>query len=228
MEVKKAPKANLENKKSIFFETGLMIALAVILVSFEWRSPADETLGYISDPTGVIDEDIMVVTKFEEPKPLPPPPPELLRNEFIITEKPTLDDDDIVFSQSDDNSANTVKPIFEEKYDPEDTGEDDVFVVVEEVPKFMGGEVQQWIGKNVKYPSIAAENGVQGKVYVQFVIEKDGSVSNVNVLRGVDASLDKEAVRVIQAMPKWKPGKQRGSTVRVSYTLPINFRLSSN
>ena len=96
------------------------------------------------------------------------------------------------------------------------------------MPSFPGGNVQKWISKNVKYPVLAMENGIQGKVYIQFVIEKDGSITDVKVVRGVDASLDKEAVRVVKAMPKWKPGKQRGKPVRVSYTLPINFQLSNN
>ena len=85
-----------------------------------------------------------------------------------------------------------------------------------------------WIAKNVKYPVLAMENGIQGKVFIQFVIERDGSITDVKVARGVDASLDKEAVRVVQSMPKWKPGKQRGKPVRVAYTLPINFQLSNN
>ena len=93
------------------------------------------------------------------------------------------------------------------------------------MPQFPGGSVQKWIAKNVKDPMIAQENNIQGKVFVQFVIEKDGSVSDVKVARSVDPSLDKEAIRVVKAMPKWKPGKQRGKPVRVSYTVPINFQL---
>ena len=107
----------------------------------------------------------------------------------------------------------------------ESDGEADIFQVVEDMPQFPGGSVQKWISKNVKYPMIAQENNIQGKVFVQFVIEKDGSVSDVKVARSVDPSLDKEAIRVVKAMPKWKPGKQRGKPVRVSYTVPINFQL---
>ena len=93
------------------------------------------------------------------------------------------------------------------------------------MPRFPGGNVQKWITKHIKYPMVAQENNIQGKVFVQFVIEKDGSVSNVNVTRSVDPSLDKEAIRVIQSMPKWIPGKQRKKPVRVSFTVPINFQL---
>ena len=103
-----------------------------------------------------------------------------------------------------------------------------ILEVVEDMPSFPGGNVSKWIAKNVKYPVLAMENGIQGKVFIQFVIERDGSITDVKVVRGVDASLDKEAVRVVQSMPKWKPGKQRGKPVRVAYTLPINFQLSNN
>lgn len=108
---------------------------------------------------------------------------------------------------------------------PEDST---LFVVVEEMPNFSEGNVQQWIGQNVKYPIKAAEQNIQGKVYVQFIIEKDGSVTMPKIVRGADPLLDNEALRVIQSMPKWTPGKQRGKTVRVSYTLPINFALASS
>ena len=108
------------------------------------------------------------------------------------------------------------------EYGEENTGESEIFQVVEDMPSFPGGNVSKWIAKNVKYPVLAMENGIQGKVFIQFVIERDGSITDVKVVRGVDASLDKEAVRVVQSMPKWKPGKQRGKPVRVAYTLPIN------
>ena len=112
-------------------------------------------------------------------------------------------------------------------YDEEyDTDEVIAFVPSEDMPVFPEN-IQKWLSKHVKYPQIALENGVQGKVFVQFVVEKDGSVSNIKVVRGVDASLDKEAVRVVSVMPKWKPGKQRGKAVRVAYTLPIAFQIGS-
>lgn len=226
MEVKKAPKANLENKKNIFLEVGFTIALAIVLVSFEWKSPANETQAYVSDFINVDDVDLIPITKFEDPKPLPPPP-SLIKDIFVITDDPELSDDDIVIPESDQNEANPAAILPDVNYVTE-TDEEAPFVVVEEAPEFLAGSVQKWIAKNVKYPVLAQENGITGKVFIQFVIEKDGSISNIKVLRSVDASLDKEAVRVIQSMPKWKPGKQRKQTVRVSYTLPINFQLSSN
>jgi protein TonB len=105
--------------------------------------------------------------------------------------------------------------------------EEEVFVVVEEMPEFPGGNnaLRKFLGESVKYPVVAQENGIQGKVYVNFVVNKDGSVSGAKIARGVDPSLDAEALRVVNSMPKWKPGKQRGVPVRVSYTVPISFVL---
>ena len=111
--------------------------------------------------------------------------------------------------------------------EPEKPKEEDtkVFDVVEQMPSFPGGNVMAWLSQNLKYPVIAAENGVQGRVVVQFVVEKDGSVSDVHAVKKVDPSLDKEAERVVKSMPKWIPGKQNGSPVRVKYTLPVTFKL---
>lgn len=111
--------------------------------------------------------------------------------------------------------------------EPPKEEENKVFDVVEEQPSFPGGQgaLMQWLRDNIKYPVIAAENGIEGRVIVQFVVSKSGSISNVNVVRGVDPSLDKEAVRVVSNMPNWTPGKQNGTTVNVRYTLPVTFKL---
>ena len=111
--------------------------------------------------------------------------------------------------------------------EPPKEEESKVFDVVEEQPSFPGGQgaLMQWLSDNIKYPVIAAENGIQGRVIVQFVVSKTGSISNVNVVRGVDPSLDKEAVRVVKAMPNWTPGKQNGTTVNVRYTLHVTFKV---
>ena len=110
---------------------------------------------------------------------------------------------------------------------PKHEEENKVFDVVEQMPSFPGGmgALMSWLSQNIKYPVIAAENGVQGRVIVQFVVEKDGSVTDVHVAKSVDPSLDKEAARVVKAMPKWNPGKQNGSAVRVKYTVPVTFKL---
>ena len=131
--------------------------------------------------------------------------------------------------QGNDEVGGEVLKAKEEIAQPEPPKEEEnkVFDVVEEQPSFPGGQgaLMSWLSENIKYPVIAAENGVQGRVIVQFVVSKTGSISDVKVVRGVDPSLDREAVRVVSAMPKWTPGRQNGTTVNVRYTLPVTFRL---
>lgn len=127
----------------------------------------------------------------------------------------------ISFSCNSSNETNTNTPPITKS-----SGEE-VFVVVEDMPEFLDGNVNEWLANNVTYPPEAREKNIEGKVYVQFIIEKDGSVSNVNIVKGKDVLLDNEALRVVKSMPKWKPGKQRGQKVKVSYTLPVNFALSN-
>jgi protein TonB len=127
-------------------------------------------------------------------------------------------------TEADDETIIDAVPVIEEEEEEKD---EQIFVVVEDMPEFPGGELalRKWIASHIEYPVIAAENGIQGKVYVTFVVDKDGSVSNARITRGVDPSLDQEALRVVNSLPKWKPGMQRGKPVRVSYTVPINFQL---
>lgn len=133
--------------------------------------------------------------------------------------------------KGNDESGGTVLKAVENIATPEppkqEAEQNKVFDVVEQQPQFPGGmgALNQWLGSNIKYPAMAAENGIEGRVIVQFVVERDGSVSGVHVVRGVDPSLDKEATRVVAQMPKWIPGKQNGSAVRVKYTVPVTFRL---
>ncbi len=231
MEVKKSQKADLEGKKGVFFEVGLALALAILLLAFEWDTSSEEVSQFQTVAEEQIEEEIIPITQQMLKPPPPPPPAPKLTDLIDIVEDDTQIDEELEIQDVDDTSENSDAPSdatdFGE-YGDEDTGDTEVFIVVEDMPSFPGGNVQKWIAKNVKYPILAMENGIQGKVFIQFVIEKDGSITDVKVLRGVDSSLDKEAARVVKSMPKWKPGKQRGKPVRVSYTLPINFQLSNN
>jgi protein TonB len=174
------------------------------------------------------------------PPPPPPPPPAAEVQTVVKYVAPVVVDTIKVEEQtqlmiSDEQVETTVNKeaveIVEQKQEivveVEEAKEEEVFMVVEEVPEFPGGQTAllQHIANAVNYPVIAQENGVQGTVYVTFVVNKDGSVSNAKILRGVDPSLDAEALRVVSTLPKWKPGKQRGVPVRVSYTVPIKFQL---
>ena len=164
--------------------------------------------------------------------------PVIKKDEDVKPEEEMKNQDDLQKSKTaigslnvkgNDEIGGTVLKIQEEIAQPEPPKEEEnkVFDVVEEQPSFPGGQsaLMQWLSDNIKYPVIAAENGVQGRVIVQFVVSKTGSISDVKVVRGVDPSLDREAVRVVSQMPKWTPGRQNGTTVNVRYTLPVTFRL---
>ena len=232
MEVKKSSKANLENLKGIFFEIGLIIALAFLSLAFEWKvNMKDKEDFIVTVPEELVEEEIIPITQqMLKPPPPPPPAPRLTDLIEIVDEEINLDD----VLEIEDVEANVAnRRVYDfsgqgngygDEYGDEYSDEAEVFAVVEDMPKFPGN-VQQWISKNIKYPMIAQENNIQGRVFVQFVIERDGSVTDVKVARSVDPSLDKEAIRVVKAMPKWTPGKQRNKPVRVSYTVPINFQL---
>ena len=174
-----------------------------------------------------MEEEIIPITQ-QMMKPPPPPPPAPKLTDLIEIVDQELDiDEELEIEDVEADVENRTDYSYDYDgtgYDEGDYGEEDIFQVVEDMPTFPG-DINKWLGKNVKYPVIAQENNIQGRVTVQFVIERDGSITDVKVLRGVDPSLDKEAVRVVKSMPKWKPGKQRGKPVRVSYTVPINFRL---
>ncbi len=226
MELKKSPKADLENKRNIFVQLGLVIALGITLVAFEWTSKVDQasSLGTISGQE--VEDEIIPITRQEEVKPPPPPPPPKVVEVLTIVDDNTQIDDELHIDDSEANKETVidVAPVVVKKEEEEET---QVFFIVEEMPEFPGGELalRKFIAQSIKYPVIAQENGIQGKVYVNFVVDRDGSVTNAKIARGVDPSLDKEAMRVVNSLPKWKPGKQRGKAVKVSYTVPINFVL---
>lgn len=226
MEVKKTPKANLENKKPTWLLTGYVVVLALMFVAFEWtRDVRVDTSGGVNDP--VFEQEIEIpITTHPEVTPPPPPKPVLVVEQFTIVENDDdVDDVDFVNTEETGGSVDIVRPVVVDEVLPV---EDEVFVVVEEMPKFAdGGQagLLQYLGKNMKYPAIPQETGIQGRVTVQFVVNKDGSIVDVTVLRGIDSYLDKEAVRVISGMPKWIPGKQRGKPVRCKFTVPVVFKL---
>ena len=226
MEIKKSPSANLENKKSTWLLVGYVMVLAVMFVAFEWtkRDIKIDTSQAVTDL--VFEEEIIPIT--EQPEQVAPPPPEAPQ----IAETLTIVEDDAEVEETTIASSEETGEKVEIKYTPvaveeEVEEEQQIFEVVEEAPEFPGGmgALMKFLGSNIKYPTIAQENGVQGRVIVQFVVNKDGSIVDAKVMRSVDPYLDKEALRVVSSMPKWKPGKQRGKAVRCRYTVPVMFRL---
>ena len=226
MELKKTPKADLENKRNIFVQLGLVISLGIVLTAFSLNDAVKsaDTLGELTNQE--IEDEVIPITRQETPPPPPPPPPPKVVEILTIIDDDVELDEEFEFesTEADDATIIDAVPVIAADETEEDT---EVFVIVEDMPEFPGGELalRQWISNNVKYPVIAAENGVQGRVYVTFVVDRDGSITNARIARGVDPSLDQEALRVVNNLPKWKPGKQRGKPVRVSYTVPINFQL---
>ena len=227
MEIKKSPKADLENKKTSNLLAGAIIVLAVLFVGFEWSERDKKVTTDTGIAEVVFEEEIIPITEQEQPKQAPPPPEAPKVEEVLEIVENDADVEESTIQASDDTQQ-----AVEVKYTPveveeEEVEEQQIFQVVEEQPEFPGGmsECMKWLGKNIKYPTISQENGVQGRVIVQFVVNRDGSIVDAVVARGVDPYLDKEALRVVSMMPKWKPGKQRGKEVRVRFTLPVMFRL---
>ncbi len=226
MEPKKSPKADLESKRNIFVQIGFVVALGLCLLAFEWTSKVDQTASLGSVAEQDVEDEIIPITRQEEVKPPPPPPPPKVVEVLNIVDDETDIEDELEIEDSDidEETAIDVAPVIQEE---EEADEGQVFFIVEDMPEFPGGELalRKFIANAIKYPVIAQENGIMGKVYVNFVVDTDGSITNARIARGVDNSLDKEALRVVNTLPKWKPGQQRGKPVRVSYTVPINFVL---
>jgi periplasmic protein TonB len=227
MELKKTPKADLENKRNIFIQMGLVIALGIVFVAFNIHDSVRSAAGFGDMDATTIEDEVIPVTRAEEIKPPPPPPPPKVVDVLTIVDDNVEIDIELEIDDSEADKATIIDALPQIQKKEEVVEESEIFVVVEDMPEFPGGEtaLRSFINKNVNYPVIAAENGIQGKVYVRFVVDKDGSVTNAEIARGIDPSLDQEALRVVRTLPKWKPGKQRGKPVRVSYTVPINFQL---
>ena len=216
MQLKKNPKVSLENKKGMFFQIGLAVTLLAILIAFEWKS-YDKTNYNLGDLNlDDMEEEIIPITRQEvKPPPPPPPPPEII--EIVEDEVEIENEVEIEETETDEEEMIEIEQDDEE-----------FFMVVENMPEFPGGDLglMKFIQKNVRYPAIAKEYNITGKVYVSFIVDKKGNVTNVKIVRGVDKNLDAEAVRVVSSLPKYKPGKQRGKAVRVMFTIPINFTLN--
>ena len=228
MEIKKTPKADLENRRTLYTEIGLVVALLVVWGAFSY-STKEKAVASLGEDTQVVEVEDMVPITQETP----PPPPEtpkipVLSDQIDIVEDDIKVDDNFMSLEDDANLGVEIMDYVEEVKEEVVEEEAIPFQLVEEKPSFNGGdanEFSKWVNSKLQYPEIAKENGVQGRVTLQFTVNPDGSVSNVKVLRGVDSSLDKEAVRVVTMSPKWKPGKQRDRAVKVTYTFPVIFQL---
>ncbi|MCQ2151586.1 MAG: energy transducer TonB [Bacteroidales bacterium] len=229
MEIKKTPKADLENKKALFMEIGLAVVLLIVLVAFEWSSSEKQEVMDLTGQQQVIEEEIIPITQEQQQTPPEMPKTPVLSDVIDIVDDDVEVADDLFVNTEDDASLGVEIMEYHTEVVEEEVEEEAIpFAFVEEKPKFQGGDANtfsKWVNSKLVYPEIAKENGIQGRVTLQFTVNTDGSVSNVIVLRGVDASLDKEAVRIVSQSPKWTPGRQRERPVKVTYTFPVIFKL---
>ena len=229
MEIKKSPKASLENKKTLFREIGLVLSLLIVLGAFEWSTTEQSEIEGFEDTQVVVEEEQVPITQEEQ---LPPPE---APKEPVISDIIDIVDDDVkveefvITTEDDKNLAVDIVEYVDGGQEAEEEVVEEIpFAIVEQKPTFKGGDQNtftKWVFSNIEYPEIAKENGVQGRVVLEFIVDTDGAVKNVKVLRGVDSSLDKEAVRVVSSSPKWQPGMQRNKPVKVKYTFPVVFQL---
>lgn len=228
MEIKKSEHADLERGKSTSLLIGFVIALGVMFVALEWtqREVEDNSELYTAKDISINEE--MIPITLPEKKTVPPPPAAVTKADIIEIVEDDADIEEDIMASTEDN----VEWVDLDDYDvvevepePED---EEIFMVVEDQPEFPGGTAAllEYLRKNIKYPAICRENNIQGRVLVTFIVNKDGAIVEPEVVKSVNPSLDKEALRVISTMPNWKPGSQRGKPVRVKYTVPVNFRLN--
>lgn len=229
---KKNPKADLNNKSSFYFAIGLFLVLFISWRAIEFKNWDDDGYGYIAlDVENDDDEEIPITEQIKTPPPPPPPPaPEIIE---IVEDEEEIEETIIESTETDQEEIVEEVEVVEEDLDL-----DVPFAIIEDVPLFPGCErvakskrrdcfqekIQQHIRKNFRYPEIAQEMGIQGRVFVQFTISKDGSITGIRT-RGPDKNLEKEADRIISKLPRMTPGKQRGRPVRVPFSVPITFKL---
>ena len=227
MEKKKSKNVDLEKRTPFFIQIGLIVALSIVLVAFEWTKGEgnDNNMEMVQEIQ--FEDEMMQITRREEPKPEPKPEQPKVAEVLDIVDDDVLIEDDFDFDmEADDNSEYDFTSMMGD--DDEEIEEEEIFYIVEDMPTFNGGNMSEFwkfAMKSIRYPEVAAENGVSGTVHMQFTVDKNGDVINVIVVKGVHPDLDEEAIRVIKSSPKWVSGKQRGRPVSVIMSLPMKFIL---
>ena len=217
MEIKKSPKADLQNKRGLLLEIGLVVALILVIAAFAY-TPKEYRIEKPDLNYAPVEEEITEITRQDQK---PPEPPKKVEVKVIA---------DLLQVVTNDTKITTEVDFAEFDENTEVVQHDQPFLIAETMPSFQGGDLntfRTWVQQNVKFPQIALENGIQGRVVLSFVIEKDGRLTNIQVLQTPDRSLSEEAIRVLNKSPKWSPGKQRNQVVRVKYTLPVDFRVQN-
>jgi protein TonB len=227
METKKNKKADLENKKSLFFEIGMITVLLVMILVFDSSWEKTETALLADTRTVITEEDMILPNTPEEPQEIAPPVLDL----FSIVDENFDIDETFKWVSADPNfTPTTIIYVKSELPDEEYVEEPDIIVCSllnkKDQPIFPNGDFRNWVNKKLKYPEDAIANNVEGKVMLQFVVDVDGSVSNIKILKKADELLNEEAVRVVASSPKWTPGRFKGKTIRTVYNFPVLFKLN--
>ena len=226
MEIKKSPKADLQNRKGLFLEIGLIISLLLVVAAFKY-APKEYRIEAVEQEVVIVEEEIVEITRNELKPSAPPQKVEIkVYNDILdIVTNDTEVKTDISFDEFVDGLDVDVNYVVMED---EEIEEDTPIIKAEKMPTFQGGDLmkfREWVQKRLRYPQIAQENGISGRVTLTFVIEKDGTLTNIEVMQSPDRSLSEEAIRVLNTSPKWEPGKQRNQPVRVRFTLPVAFQI---
>ncbi len=228
MEAKKNPAADIYAKSWMFRTLGLMVSLGLMSVAFQWKS-YDTPEAQLQVRNTNTFEEVLDIPPTEQP---PPPPPQILQAQIIevandeaIKEEIKVHLDIEVTDQTRVEHIVVQTPVAE----PEEEEVEQIFTIVEETASPKGGMASfySYVKDNIQYPAAARRLGIQGKVYVEFVIAKDGTLTDVHVVKGIGAGCDEEAIRIVESAPPWNPGRQRGKPVKQRYTLPIIFKMAN-
>lgn len=227
MEAKKTEEANLEKRKGAYFAIGLLIVLASLFCLFEFKFYELETSEYKKLHLDLIEAEVIPISQ-QTPPPPPPPPMATTQIQIVSNEEEIVVELEIEDLEIDDESYVENAAVVElTEAEEEEIEEEEIFTIVEKMPVYPGGveALFGYLAQNIEYPDMAKDAKIEGKVYITFVVNKEGGVADVKVLRGIGGGCDEEAIRVVKNMPKWDPGRQRGKAVKVQYNLPINFIL---
>jgi protein TonB len=227
MEAKKSNRADLKNKRTMFFEIGMIIAIAIVLAGFQWSTGEKSNLILTNNLSEFLIDDYAPITRPEPPKPPEVPKPEPIKEFDIVKNTENVVEPKQLFSSDvDPNEGVVIIPMPEEQL----IIEPEVVYFAEIMPSYKGGMAAliKFLRKELNYPDEAKANNVQGRVFVEFIVNKEGGIEKVKIKKGVDPLLDNEALRVVNKMPNWEPGQQNNKKVSVCFTIPINFSLNTS
>lgn len=227
METKKNKRADLESLHLVLLEIGLVCVMGAVFLAFQWKSYEKPVYELATVHWVPVEEEAVPITRPEQPP--PPVPPQNLQ-QLVVVEDQVDVSDEVVFDveANQKTEIRVYEPVVFTPVQEPEPEDPEIFVVVEEMPMFPGGEAAriEYLTRNLRYPRLAMEAGIEGSVFLTFVVMPDGSIGDVRLLRGIGGGCDEEAIRVVSGMPRWIPGRQRGVPVKVQYNMPVRFILN--